>query len=211
MAVLRACGAGRGAVQRLLLGAVLCPVPAAVVGILLDAWSSVPRSPTWPRAMPLCRSRPPESRCWPPWPDLGLPLDSPSSGWRSGRPRAGCHWSGSPRGRITRRRALGEALAERCAGDGRGGGGGGWRPGRNGSTLESTWHDPAGDGQLASGPGEALVDRTELGPRAAGVTALATLAHITEPTSWTPPRRHVSASWIASGRRSSRRSGPRKP
>jgi 3',5'-cyclic AMP phosphodiesterase CpdA len=86
--------------------------------------------------------------------------------------------------RITRRRLLGETLA------GAGGlalalagcGGAGGRPaGASGSTLASTWSDPAGDGQLRPGPGEGMVARTELGaatPVLAG--AVATLAHVTD-------------------------------
>jgi len=88
---------------------------------------------------------------------------------------------------ITRRRALGEALAgagvAALALAGCGGGGGGGRAvagAGSGSTLERTWHDPAGNGQLVPGPGEPLLERTELGPRAAGVTALASLAHVTD-------------------------------
>ena len=50
----------------------------------------------------------------------------------------------------------------------------------SGSTLERTWHDPAGNGQLVPGPGEPLLDRTELGPRADDITRLASLAHITD-------------------------------
>ena len=50
----------------------------------------------------------------------------------------------------------------------------------SGSTLRSTWVDPVGDGQLRVGPGEPLADRTELGPRAAPVGVLVTLAHLTD-------------------------------
>ncbi len=49
-----------------------------------------------------------------------------------------------------------------------------------GSTLSSTWTDPVGDGQLRVGPGEPLIDRTELGPAGTPVAVLATLAHITD-------------------------------
>ena len=81
--------------------------------------------------------------------------------------------------RITRRAALGEAavgalLLAGC------GGSGGTGASRSGSTLVSTWVDPVGDGQLRVGPGEALVDRTELGRRAAGASVLATFAHVTD-------------------------------
>jgi hypothetical protein len=83
------------------------------------------------------------------------------------------------RRRITRRAALGEALAGALLLAGCGGGGGATAA-RSGSTLESTWSDPVGDGELRVGPGEALLDRTELGPRAAEVSVLATFAHITD-------------------------------
>ncbi len=50
----------------------------------------------------------------------------------------------------------------------------------SGSTLISTWHDPTGDGQLRLGPGEPLLDRLELGPRATSMGGLATFAHLTD-------------------------------
>ena len=102
-------------------------------------------------------------------------------GGTSGRPRVGCRWSGVAVRRITRRQALTEALAGAILIEGCGGGGGKLAAGaRNGSTLESTWRDPSEDGQLRIAPGEPLLDRTDLGPRAAGVTPLATLAHVTD-------------------------------
>lgn len=51
---------------------------------------------------------------------------------------------------------------------------------RSGSTLLSTWGDPVGDGQLRVLSGEPRVDRVELGPPAAQVGVLATLAHVTD-------------------------------
>ena len=81
--------------------------------------------------------------------------------------------------RITRRRALGEALAGAVLLTGCGASGGPVAAG-SGSTLESTWEDPVGDGQLRVGPGEPLIDRTELGRRAAGGSVLATFAHVTD-------------------------------
>jgi hypothetical protein len=78
---------------------------------------------------------------------------------------------------ITRREALilgaGALLTAGC---------GGARPaaGRTGSTLASTWIDPRGTGTLSPGPGEALIARTELGPRRAADAVLATLAHVTD-------------------------------
>jgi hypothetical protein len=50
----------------------------------------------------------------------------------------------------------------------------------DGSTLHSTWVDPHGDGQLQAGPGEPLLERDELGPRAALIGELATIAHLTD-------------------------------
>ncbi|MEA2196974.1 MAG: hypothetical protein QOJ25_1025, partial [Solirubrobacteraceae bacterium] len=85
--------------------------------------------------------------------------------------------------RMTRRAAVFEALA------GAGGvllsaagcGSGGTRaPAPSGSTLESTWGDPVGDGQLRVLAGEPLIDRTELGPASARTSVLASIAHITD-------------------------------
>jgi hypothetical protein len=83
--------------------------------------------------------------------------------------------------RISRRQPLGEALAGALLVAGCGGGRG-TPPGGalTGSTLASTWGDPVGDGQLRVRPGEALVDRVELAPRAAGAQILATFAHVTD-------------------------------
>jgi len=81
--------------------------------------------------------------------------------------------------RITRREAVGEALAGAVLLAGCGGGEGRVAA-RSGSTLESTWGDPVGDGQLRVLAGEPLIDRTELGPRAPGVSVLARIAHQTD-------------------------------
>jgi 3',5'-cyclic AMP phosphodiesterase CpdA len=51
---------------------------------------------------------------------------------------------------------------------------------RSGSTLESTWGDPVGDGQLVVQAGEPFVQRLELGERRRVVRTLATLAHVTD-------------------------------
>jgi 3',5'-cyclic AMP phosphodiesterase CpdA len=53
-------------------------------------------------------------------------------------------------------------------------------PHPDGSTLHSTWIDPLGDGQLQVGPGEPLIDRVELGPRARILGELAGMAHLTD-------------------------------
>jgi 3',5'-cyclic AMP phosphodiesterase CpdA len=81
--------------------------------------------------------------------------------------------------RVTRRQALlggaaglGAVALAGC--------GGGTTRSTTGSTLESTWVDPTGDGQLAVGPGEPLIDRLELGGRARLTGELATLAHVTD-------------------------------
>jgi len=50
----------------------------------------------------------------------------------------------------------------------------------DGSTLRATWRDPAGNGELQPGPGEPLVDRTELGERGTAGATLATLVQITD-------------------------------
>ncbi|HWD76891.1 MAG TPA: metallophosphoesterase [Solirubrobacteraceae bacterium] len=88
--------------------------------------------------------------------------------------------------RMTRRRLLGEALAGAgglVLGTAGCGGAGGRQPAASGSTLATTWSDPAGDGQLRPAAGEAMVARTELGPAAPaapGATPAVTLAHITD-------------------------------
>ena len=53
-------------------------------------------------------------------------------------------------------------------------------PSRSGSTLETTWGDPVGDGQLRVGAGEAMVDRVELGERAPLGSSLGLLGHLTD-------------------------------
>ena len=90
---------------------------------------------------------------------------------RPGRPRA--------RG-LTRREALAELgaggtglLLAGCAGAA-------LHPAADGSTLESTWRDPDGDGQLQPEPGERLIERTELAPAGAGGVRLALLAHLSD-------------------------------
>ncbi len=83
--------------------------------------------------------------------------------------------------RITRRRALTEALATSATGLALTSCGGSHtaREG-SGSTLESTWVDSRGVGALSRGPGEPPVARTDLGPRAPHEYSLATLVHITD-------------------------------
>ncbi|HWC86386.1 MAG TPA: hypothetical protein VG388_07600 [Solirubrobacteraceae bacterium] len=84
---------------------------------------------------------------------------------------------------MTRRAALLEALAGTGAGAMLLAGCAGAGPraaAPSGSTLRSTWGDPAGDGELRVLPGEALLERTELGSRAAPASVLATAAHITD-------------------------------
>jgi Calcineurin-like phosphoesterase len=85
--------------------------------------------------------------------------------------------------RLTRRRAIVEAvggagaLAAVLAGCGSSES---RAPAPSGSTLDSTWSDPVGDGQLRVGPGEPLLQRIELGPRSVSRATLATLAHVTD-------------------------------
>jgi hypothetical protein len=50
----------------------------------------------------------------------------------------------------------------------------------SGSTIASTWADPRGTGTLQSGPGEALIARTELGAARPATGIIATLAHVTD-------------------------------
>jgi 3',5'-cyclic AMP phosphodiesterase CpdA len=78
---------------------------------------------------------------------------------------------------ITRREAIvlgaGAVLSAGC-------GASGPEPTRTGSTLASTWADPAGTGTLRPGPGEPLIARTELGPARPAERVIATLAHVTD-------------------------------
>src|SRR5436309_9796440 len=84
--------------------------------------------------------------------------------------------------RITRRQALADGLAATatvmfatsC------GGSGGRNAAAYGSTVASTWSDPAGTGQLEHAPGERLIARTELGPAAGLEQEIATVAHVTD-------------------------------
>ena len=50
----------------------------------------------------------------------------------------------------------------------------------DGSTLDSTWVAPAGEGQLQVGPGEPLIDRTRLGDPEPLGPELARLVHLTD-------------------------------
>jgi 3',5'-cyclic AMP phosphodiesterase CpdA len=54
------------------------------------------------------------------------------------------------------------------------------RPAPAASTLEATLVDSDGDGALESGPGEALLDRTELAPAARPGRVIATVAQLTD-------------------------------
>ncbi len=81
---------------------------------------------------------------------------------------------------ITRRQALIDGLLGSSALLLAGCGGGGLAASSSGSTLRSTWVDPVGDGQLRVGPAEPLVDRLELGRKAAPRSVVATLAHVTD-------------------------------
>lgn len=51
----------------------------------------------------------------------------------------------------------------------------------DGSTLQGTWVDPHGTGTLARGPGEPLLDRTDLAPPSKPVRTLATFVAIGDP------------------------------
>jgi 3',5'-cyclic AMP phosphodiesterase CpdA len=83
--------------------------------------------------------------------------------------------------RLTRREAIAGAgvaglgaLLSGC------GSGSGRAAAASGSTLQSTWGDPVGDGQLRVLGGEGLRARTELGPAVARRGLLATFAHVTD-------------------------------
>jgi 3',5'-cyclic AMP phosphodiesterase CpdA len=85
--------------------------------------------------------------------------------------------------RITRRRALAQALGTAGAlalGLPGCGAGSGLTAAASGSTLQTTWGDPIGDGQLRVLTGERLRARTQLGPAVADAGRLATLAHVTD-------------------------------
>ncbi len=81
-------------------------------------------------------------------------------------------------GRLTRRQALLGAAAAGLGLTGCGSSAAVAAP--SGSTLESTWDDPAGDGQLRVLAGEPFVLRDELGGRAALGPSLGVLAHLTD-------------------------------
>jgi hypothetical protein len=85
---------------------------------------------------------------------------------------------------ITRRQALIKGGATLAGLTGLAGvaccGGSSRAPSSTGSTIASTWADPGDVGALQVGPGEPLVERVELGPRAAVGGTLATLAHVTD-------------------------------
>lgn len=115
-----------------------------------------------------------------PWRDTGGPWRDAGGPWRdTGGPS---HSTGGPR-RITRRRALAEfgaltltgGLLAGCAADGTA-----RHAAATGSTLESTWGDPVGDGQLCVLAGEPFIRRAELGAPAPLGARLATLAHVTD-------------------------------
>ncbi len=84
---------------------------------------------------------------------------------------------------ITRRRVLAEALGAGAAvavGLSGCGADGVRSAAASGSTRETTWGDPVGDGQLRVLAGEPLRPRTELGAPAPDAGALATVAHVTD-------------------------------
>jgi 3',5'-cyclic AMP phosphodiesterase CpdA len=78
---------------------------------------------------------------------------------------------------ITRREAIllgaGALLATGC-------GASGPEPTRTGSTIASTWADPAGTGTLRPAAGEPLIARTEIGPARPAERVIATLVHLTD-------------------------------
>lgn len=94
---------------------------------------------------------------------------------------AGQRAGNSATGALTRRQLLGTALAGAATAALAGcGGSRDHQPGSSGSTLESTWVDPHGTGQLQAGPGEPLVERVALGKPERLAGELALLAHVTD-------------------------------
>lgn len=89
--------------------------------------------------------------------------------------------SDSATGALTRRQLIGGVLAAGAAvtlaGCAAGAPG---TPVPDGSTLDATWIDAAGDGQLRPGPGEPMVDRVALGKPERLVRELATFVHLTD-------------------------------
>jgi 3',5'-cyclic AMP phosphodiesterase CpdA len=81
---------------------------------------------------------------------------------------------------LTRREALGAALGAALAVGVPGCDGGGRPSVRPGSTLRRTVGDLRGDGRLALGPAEPLVERTELGSAGRATAPLASLVHLTD-------------------------------
>ncbi len=53
-------------------------------------------------------------------------------------------------------------------------------PSASGSTLETTWIDPDGNGRLQVGPGEGMVERTDLAPASPGVEDVGSLVQISD-------------------------------
>jgi 3',5'-cyclic AMP phosphodiesterase CpdA len=82
--------------------------------------------------------------------------------------------------RITRRQVLGEALAGTALVAAGCGAASRLARDSDGSTLRFTYQDRHGTGNLTRGPGEPLRPRTELGPLAAVLGPLATIAHVTD-------------------------------
>src|SRR5262245_50647879 len=59
-------------------------------------------------------------------------------------------------------------------------GGAARRPAGDGSTLKSTWVDRDGNGTPEVGPGERMLDQTELAPTSPAVRTLGTLGQISD-------------------------------
>jgi hypothetical protein len=89
-------------------------------------------------------------------------------------------WREPSRHELSRRELLAAAAVGAGALALAGCGGDGSAAAADGSTLKSTWGDPAGDGQLRVGPGEPLRDRVTLGPPATVTGELARFAHLTD-------------------------------
>jgi hypothetical protein len=177
IALLRTTGAGRSALARLLAGrARRSSCPPRCSASRWSGSSSARSSRRWQRATravagPAGRS--PRARrarltALGPWRSRGsggasrASRSSPGCGRRRELPRAG-------HGRRRRAGCGGGGLRTRRAG-----------PEIPGSTLRATIVDRDGTGRLAAGPGEALVDRTELAPRGRATRQAARFGQITD-------------------------------